>query len=88
MSYEYTHISYREIDPDDPNHVTNYVALERSKEAAARVIGELIMMPGVFALRYIHYGEEPREPVLDPAKHVGATSYTDAHTRIGPPITP
>lgn len=77
MTYEYTHLTWRRID--DEGHVSNLVHIIEDKERAADEIRELVLTPGVFALRWIHYGEEPTAQEQ--------TEATEFHTRIGPPVT-
>lgn len=75
--YEHTHITWRRINDD--GSVSTYVHTIPDKERAADEICELVLMPGVFALRCIHYGEEPTGD--------SEAEATEFHARIGPPVT-
>jgi hypothetical protein len=71
--YEYTHITWRKHNDD--GSVTTLVNVIPDKEQAADEIKELVTTPGVFALRYIHYGEEAAAP--------GEQASTEFHLSIG-----
>lgn len=77
MAYEHTHLSWRRRDED--GDVTNYVHIIDDKERAADEIRELVLTEGVFALRFIHYGEHEAGERQEAA--------TESHIRIGPPVT-
>lgn len=77
MSYQYTHITWRRRNED--GHVSTYVNTIPDKERAADEIKELALIEGVFALRFIHYGEEEIT--------ASQSAPVEFHTRIGPPIT-
>lgn len=76
--YQYTHLTWREINEDGTSNCMNII---RDKKCAADEIRRLALTPGVFALRFIHHGEEPTEDTRAQAEA------TEFHTRIGPPVT-